>query len=102
MANNSAKPSNDGVFQLPLGHPNNAQFTGGTEQGDFAKNPEQLSGAVQQRTMIAIALMARTSFAVADEPTKRLDTAIRAHLIDLFKRILICALDLYRCQFRYQ
>lgn len=59
----------------------------GLNANDTAKIPEQLSGGMQQRVMIAMALAARASFIVADEPTKGLDTENKARVIDLFKLI---------------
>ncbi len=59
----------------------------GLDRTDLAKHPEQLSGGMQQRVMIAMALAARASFVVADEPTKGLDTENKTRVIDLFKMI---------------
>ncbi|GLO70131.1 ABC transporter ATP-binding protein [Phaeobacter inhibens] len=59
----------------------------GLNKEDLAKHPQQLSGGMQQRVMIAMALAARASFVVADEPTKGLDTENKARMIDLFKMI---------------
>lgn len=59
----------------------------GLNKEDIAKYPEQLSGGMQQRVMVAMVLAARASFVVADEPTKGLDTENKARVIDLFKMI---------------
>ncbi|SMR83619.1 peptide/nickel transport system ATP-binding protein [Aliiroseovarius halocynthiae] len=59
----------------------------GLNKPDLAKFPEQLSGGMQQRVMIAMALAARASFVVADEPTKGLDTDNKTRVINLFKMI---------------
>ena len=59
----------------------------GLNAADLAKFPEQLSGGMQQRIMIAMSLAARASFVVADEPTKGLDTDSKARVIGLFKMI---------------
>ncbi|MGI9502495.1 MAG: ATP-binding cassette domain-containing protein, partial [Geminicoccaceae bacterium] len=57
----------------------------GLNAEDIKKFPEQLSGGMQQRVMIAMALAARAAFVVADEPTKGLDDDNKSRVIDLFK-----------------
>jgi ABC-type dipeptide/oligopeptide/nickel transport system ATPase component len=47
--------------------------------------PHQLSGGMQQRAMIAMALSMHPSLLVADEPTTALDVTIQAQIMDLLR-----------------
>jgi len=49
--------------------------------------PHQLSGGMQQRAMIAMALACRPKLLVADEPTTALDVTIQAQIMDLLKEL---------------
>ncbi|MEH7123061.1 ABC transporter ATP-binding protein [Bacillus sp. JJ1773] len=49
--------------------------------------PHQLSGGMQQRAMIAIALSCQPQLLIADEPTTALDVTIQAQILDLIVKL---------------
>ena len=57
------------------------------DESILKKYPHELSGGMKQRVVIAMALLLKPKFVIADEPTTALDMLIQAQIVNLFKNL---------------
>ena len=57
------------------------------DHGVLKKYPHELSGGMKQRIVIAMALLLKPKFVIADEPTTALDVLIQAQIVNLLKNL---------------
>ncbi len=59
----------------------------GLSENVLNKFPHELSGGMKQRVIIALGLLLKPKFVIADEPTTALDVLIQAQIVNLLKKL---------------
>ncbi len=62
-------------------------YSVGLDDDVLKKYPHELSGGMKQRVVIAMALLLKPKFVIADEPTTALDVLIQAQIVNLLKNL---------------
>ena len=57
------------------------------DEAVLKKFPHELSGGMKQRVIIAMALLLKPQFVIADEPTTALDVLIQAQIVNMLKKL---------------
>jgi len=57
------------------------------DESILKKYPHELSGGMKQRIVIAMALLLKPKFVIADEPTTALDVLIQSQIINMLKKL---------------